>query len=331
MRSYEVRYDILTIDLEDLRRKNMNTLYFQYAVEVEKTGSITKAAANLFMAQPNLSKALKDLEESLGYEIFDRNSQGVTLTDKGNVFLTYAKNILEQLNELENITGDPKRVVQEIKVSIPRGSYIAHGFTEFVADLSLEQNMDITIKETNSLQAIADITDAGHNLGIIRYQEIYENYFLDYLKRKDLDYDVIWEFKYVVVMSKNHPLANKEKVTAQDLKDYIEISHRDTEIPFIHETSNSQTENNNKHIYVYERGSQFDLLSNVANTYMWVSPIPERYLEQFGLVQRACDIENNDYKDLLVYKNGYHFTKLDKSFQMKLYESKIDVSSKKVK
>lgn len=309
----------------------MNTLYFQYAIEVERTGSITKAAQNLYMAQPNLSKALKDLEEILGYDVFDRNPQGVTPTEKGTLFLIYAKNILEQLDELETITKEPRETIQEMKISIPRGSYIAHGFTEFVAELDDSQNMDVTIKETNSLQAIADTVEEGHNMGIIRYQVIYENYFLDYLARKGLTYDTIWEFSYVLVMSKNHPLADKPQITDEDLQGYVEISHRDTEIPFIHETRAGVTPKRpHRRIFVYERGSQFDLLSNVPNTYMWVSPIPERYLDQFGLVQRACHIANNNYKDLLIFREGYQFTTLDKKFQMKLYESKVNVSSKKI-
>lgn len=308
----------------------MNTLYFKYAVEVERTGSITKAAQNLYMAQPNLSKALKDLEEILGYDIFDRNPQGVTMTEKGTVFLSYAKNILRQLDELETITNKPGNTVQGIKISIPRGSYIAHGFTDFVNELDNARDIDITIRETNSLQAIEDIVDEDYNLGIIRFQEIYENYFLDYLVRKGLTYDTIWEFSYVLVMSKTHPLAGKEKILAEDLLEYTEISHRDTEIPFIHETSEGVTPKRpNKRIFVFERGSQFDLLTSVPGTYMWVSPIPERYLEQFGLVQRVCEIPNNDYKDLLIYKEGYQFSALDKKFQMKLYESKVNVSSQK--
>ena len=65
----------------------MNTLYFRYAVEIERAGSITQAAQNLYMAQPNLSKAIKDLEEDLGYEIFKRGAGGIKVTEKGSEFL----------------------------------------------------------------------------------------------------------------------------------------------------------------------------------------------------------------------------------------------------
>ena len=81
----------------------MNTLYFRYAVEIERAGSITQAAQNLYMAQPNLSKAIKDLEEDLGYEIFKRGAGGIKVTEKGSEFLYHAHKMLEQLEEMEKI------------------------------------------------------------------------------------------------------------------------------------------------------------------------------------------------------------------------------------
>ena len=81
----------------------MNTQHFKYALEVEKTGSITQAAENLFMGQPNLSKSIKELEDTLGIEIFKRTSRGVVPTDKGQEFLRYAKNILSQIEEMQSI------------------------------------------------------------------------------------------------------------------------------------------------------------------------------------------------------------------------------------
>lgn len=81
----------------------MNTLHFKYAVEVEKTGSISQAAENLFMAQPNLSKAIRELEDTLGITIFRRTSKGVVPTDEGSEFLQYARNIMKQIDNMESI------------------------------------------------------------------------------------------------------------------------------------------------------------------------------------------------------------------------------------
>lgn len=307
----------------------MNTQLLNYAIEIERSGSITKAAQNLFMAQPNLSKALRELEDSLGYEIFERSPTGMCPTDKGSSFLAHAKNIVEQLDEISQIGKPDNHNLQKFRVSIPRGSYIAGGCTDFVAQLNPEDGMSITIQETNSIKAIHNVAYEKFNLGIIRYQEIYENYFLDYLSSKRLKYQPIWTFEYVLLMSASHPLSKKPHILEQDLSQYIEISHGDTEVPYLDSQHiNALSSANNKHIYVYERGSQFDLLTKVPSTYMWVSPLPDIYLKKFNLVQRACDWPNNVYHDILIYRNDYRFSRLDKLFQQKLFESRIEVSTK---
>ena len=81
----------------------MNLQQLRYAVEVERTGSITQAAENLFMGQPNLSKAIRELEREVGIEIFLRTPRGMELTEKGRVFLGYAKQILAQVRQMEEL------------------------------------------------------------------------------------------------------------------------------------------------------------------------------------------------------------------------------------
>lgn len=310
----------------------MNTLYLKYMLEVEKAGSISQAAQNLFMAQPNLSKAIKDLESELGYSIFKRTPGGVTVTEKGAEFLYHARKITEQMTEIERLSERKDEECKQFKISIPRGSYIANGFTAFVADLQIAHGMDITINETNALQTIANVADRGYNMGIIRYPLSDEESFRSRLKNNKLEQETIWEFEYVLVMSKEHPLATKETISVEDLQDYVKITHGDIDIPHTRHVDNDESaksRNAQKTIYVYERGSQFDLLANVPTTYMWVSPIPDSYLEKNHLVQRACKAKNNRYKDVLIYRQDYKLGDSDKLFQNKIYESKVEVASAK--
>ena len=310
----------------------MNTLFFKYALEVERAGSITQAAQNLYMAQPNLSKAIKDLEEELGYAIFSRTSSGIKVTEKGDEFLYHARKMMEQLAEMQKISERDNESNRKFKISIPRGSYIANGFTAFVSELEMNQGIDITINETNALKTISNVTDCGYNMGIIRYQKSDEDYFKTSLKNNRLEYETIWEFEYVLVMSIKHPLAHKPVITEEDLQDYVKITHGDIDVPHTKNAGNTASfgkTSEAKTIYVYERGSQFDLLANVPTTYMWVSPIPDSYLEKNRLVQRACKMENNLYKDVLIYRQDYQLGEYDKLFQKKLYESKVEVAATK--
>lgn len=307
----------------------MNTLYFRYAVEIERAGSITQAAQNLYMAQPNLSKAIKDLEEDLGYEIFKRGAGGIKVTEKGSEFLYHAHKMLEQLDEMEKIGRRETEGARRFKLSIPRGSYIANGFTEFVAELPMAEGIEITVNETNTLKTIDNVVNRGYNMGIIRYRKDDEDYFEKYLTANKLEYETIWEFEYVLVMSKNHPLAAKPVIVGSDLKDYVKITHGDIEMPRNERRQQEEKRSSSceRTIYVYERGSQFDLLTNVPTTYMWVSPLPEKHLLQHQLVQRVCKVPDNLYRDVLIYRKDYQLGENDILFQKKLYESKVDVAS----
>ena len=306
----------------------MNTLIFKYVIEVERTRSITKAADNLFMAQPNLSKAIKEVEDTMGFAIFERSSKGVIPTAKGKEFLKYCRNIISQLDQMESIGSSEYNDVQSFRISIPRGSYIAHGFTAFVSELDTEKGIDLHVQETNSIQTINNIVEGQYHLGIIRYQTIYEQYFTDFLIEKNLRSEPIWEFEYVVLMTKDHPLATKETIQFNDLKEYTEIVHGDTYIPYL--SSNKKVHHNSAHIkkkiFLYERCNQFELLCKIPTTFMWVSPVPEDLLHRYNLVQRKCSTTNNLHKDVLICSRNYKLSDLDKQFIDKLFKAKNEVA-----
>jgi DNA-binding transcriptional LysR family regulator len=310
----------------------MNTLYFRYAVEVERSRSITQAAENLFMAQPNLSKAIKELEDSLGITIFERTPKGVIPTKKGAEFLVYAKNILSQINKMEALGESDSVNRQRFSISIPRGSYITSALTDFVSGLDPKKEMELNIQETNSMQIITNVTQGQFNLGIIRFQNIYENYFIDYLAEKHLSFDVIWEYEVMALMSKYNILAEKDPLQGSDFKNLIEIIHGDNVIPYLNSAEMKKREQNSnglsKRVYVYERCTQFDLLCKVPSTYMWVSPIPQDILNRYELVQRKCSMPNNKYKDLIIYPKEYEFSALDRKFIDLLYKAKNEVAYK---
>ena len=113
----------------------MNILYLKYAVEVARIGSINKAAEELFVAQPNLSRAIKELEKELGITVFDRNSKGMTLTPDGERLISYGRKILGEIEEVEEMfkTGESKK--STLTVSVPRASYISYAFARFTERL----------------------------------------------------------------------------------------------------------------------------------------------------------------------------------------------------
>ena len=129
----------------------MNTLHFKYAVEVERCGSITQAAENLYMAQPNLSKSIKELEDTLGFQIFARTSRGVVPTARGREFLVYARGILNQLQAMEALSQRHDDATQRFSLSMPRAGYIADCFSALVDSLDKGSPMDIRVREASAL------------------------------------------------------------------------------------------------------------------------------------------------------------------------------------
>ncbi|MBR4867914.1 MAG: LysR family transcriptional regulator [Clostridia bacterium] len=306
----------------------MNTLHFKYAVEVAKTGSITQAAENLYMAQPNLSKAIKELEETLGITVFRRTSKGVAPTEKGEQFLVYAKRILSQLERMESLQRPTSEDCRTFSICVPAGSYISHAITNFVKGLGSEKEMNIRVKESSSMDTVHSVANGEFNLGIVRIPGHYDHYYQAYFKEKDLVGQLIWEYEYPVLMSAEHPLAEGE-VSYEALGDFIEICYEEIAVPYLQIEEfqgNKETPHARRQIHLQERSSQYNMLSNVTDSYMWAPPVPPEVLTRYGLVQRRCPRENNVFRDVLIYPKDYTLTSLDREFADVLFITKNQVA-----
>ena len=302
----------------------MNILHMKYAVEVAKVGSLAKASERLLIAVPNISRSIKELEAYLGITIFDRTNKGMELTPDGEEFINYAKGILGQINQVERFYKDGSPKKQRFSISVPRACYISEAFTEFSKSLSHDA-AEIFYKETNSQRTILNILNHDYKLGIIRYAENYDNYFKAMLEENGLSFETVTEFSYLLLMSENCPLAKKENITYNDLTDYIEIAHADPYVPSMPLAKVIKEElpdNIERRIFIFERASQFDLLSKNNETFMWVSPVPDSLINRYGLVQKKCVDNRKIYRDVLIYRNGYKLTDLDRRFIAELSEAK---------
>lgn len=302
----------------------MNILHMKYAVEVAKQGSLNKAAETLLIAQPNISRSIKELEADLGISIFNRSAKGMELTPEGEEFIGYAQSILKQIDDVEMAYkhGSPKK--QKFSISVPRACYISDAFAEFSKCLS-DDPAEIFYKETNSQRTINNVLNRDYKLGIIRYAENYDKYFKSMLEEKGLSYEMVAEFTYVLIMSRENPLAIKDEITFDDLTPYIEIAHADPYVPSLplsKVVKDELPDNIDRRIFIFERASQFDLLSENPDTFMWVSPASQKILDRYGLVQKKCVDNKKVYKDVLIYREGYKLSKLDKQFITELCDSR---------
>lgn len=302
----------------------MNFLHLKYAIMVAETGSISKAAEKLYVAQPNVSRAIKELEADLNITIFDRNSKGMTITPEGEQLIHYAKRILRQVDEMEKIFKEEKKK-NIFSISVPRASYIADAFVEFSSCLKNIDNVEVYYKETNAYRVINNVINSEYNLGILRYYVNHDRYFKEVIEKRELKCELINQFKYVLIFNKNSPLANNKEIHYDDLKDFIEIAHGDPYVPSLSMNELTKTELSEeirRRILVFERASQYELLASNDETFMWVSPVSQTMLDRYGLVQKECIDNTKVYKDLLIYRSNYKLSNLDQEFITKLCESK---------
>lgn len=301
----------------------MHIEHLQYVLEIERAGSISQAADNLFMGQPNLSKAIKEMEETLQITLFTRTSKGVQITPKGRQFLRYAKSILRQYEQMEALGKEDRGGMQSLRVSVPRASYIVNAFTTLLAELDAQKPMQMDFLETNALCAIQHVSDGVSDLGVIRCKAEYQQYFIRSLGDNGLVWQTLLAFEYQLLLATGHPLAEKAVIDERELHPYTEIIHGDTALPHMSEmapeTERGVTPGNRK-VQVYERGSQFDILARVPGTYMWVSPMPSDLLERNDLQQKACK-QSPAFTDILIWRAGHVCSDMETRFIDRLHAS----------
>lgn len=302
----------------------MNIVHMKYAVEVARLGSISKASESLNMAQPNISRAIKELESDLGIIIFDRSAKGMNLTPEGKQFIARAQSILGQLNDLEYLYRDGVPRKKRFSLSAPRAGYIAEAFAAFSKSID-KDTLDAVFDETGTYNTINKVLTSDCKLGIIRYDEAADGYFTEMLEKSELNYESITDFRYVVIASKDSILATKDEVFEADLRNLIQITHKSP-----YEATLSASDNNkpdtrvraDRCIYVLDSAAQLETLSENPETFMWISPAPQPLLERYGLVQFECvDCGRKSYKDVLIYGKNYKLSELDKAFIEQLKRS----------
>lgn len=303
----------------------MNLLHMKYALAVAETNSINKAADELLVGAPALSRAIKELETSLGVSLFERSAKGMFLTPDGELFVGYAKKALSQIDDIETLFKDGSVAKIQFSISVPRASYIADAFAHFSKRIDKMSNMEIFYRETNAARAIKNILQEDYKLAILRYAEKFDNYYQNMMREKGLSSELITEFQYVLVMSKDSELANLPTITFEDLHNFIEIAHADPyvpSLPFAEVKKVELPDVGHCRVFVFERSSQFELLAKNPDTYMWVSSIPQDLLDRYNLIERKVEEKTRLYKDVLIHRKDYHLSQYDNMFIEELISAK---------
>lgn len=297
----------------------MNLSQLRYVWEVEKAGSITQAAKNLYMGQPNLSRAIRELEKEIGITLFHRTPQGVEPTEQGARFLTYAKTILSQMDELESLYKHPQAQELRFRAAVPRTAYLPAAFADFLCGLSPEARLEVHYEETSSMAALSKAASGEADLAVLRIPRlpVYEEYYAGLLQNARLRQDPLWEFRMCLLMSEQHPLAGCGEIPYHLLDGYTELCYSDVQaapFPLNGISREAVLKKPRRKIFLHERGGQFELLRRIPGSYMWDSPVPPSMLAANGLVMKECPHSSCWYQDVLVYKEGHALTSLEEQF-----------------
>ena len=306
----------------------MNLLHMKYALAVAETNSINKAAEKLLVGAPALSRAVKELENGLGVTLFERSAKGMFLTADGALFVRYAKKALKQIDDLETIFKDGGVAKEQFSVSGPRAGYLAKAFAEFSKGVDPKSETELFYYETNAYGVIHNLTKEDYRLGILRYSARHEVYYQAMMEEKGLCGEVIASFRHVLLMSRESPLCRRDAIAYPDLNGYVEIAHADPYVPSFPMSRVKKEERPDREgcrVYVFERASQFELLSKNPNTFMWASPVPQDLLDRYGLTERTCEDNQRVYQDVLVRRADHTLSDLDQRFVEALLQAKREV------
>lgn len=283
----------------------MDFQHLKYLNAIERTGSITRAARELFMSQPNLSRAVKEVEHETGFPIFRRTSRGVEPTERGLPFLDYARKILSQMDEMESLYKTPRENVISMDVSVPAAACFAAALGDYLGGLPPKAPLSIHCRESTSLEAVSNVASGQSKFAIIRYNNLYRDYFDNALKNAQLTGEVLWEFCMCLLLGGEHPLVPCGQVPYHLLDGFTEIVYGDLELPALSFTKISfgaKMKEERRQIHVYDSGAQYHLLKSVPGAYMWSSPLPFGMTAAYGLVQKECPISDGMCSDVLIYR-----------------------------
>ena len=197
----------------------MTIQQLNYIITISESGSINRAAEKLYVSQPSLTSALKELEKELGIVIFNRTGRGVTLTAEGVDFLPYARQVYGQYLNLMERYGKGGVRKQKFGVSTQHYSFAVKAFVELVKAYGLEK-YEFAIRETKTLSVISDVDQMHSEIGLLYLSDFNRKAILKLLSAHGLAFHHLIYCNAYVYLAKGHPLAGRESIGFDDLAPY---------------------------------------------------------------------------------------------------------------
>lgn len=268
----------------------MTLQQLKYIVMVADKGTISEAAKELFISQPSLTNAIKELENEMQITIFNRTNKGIVVSNEGEEFLAYARQVLEQVNLLEEKFLNVKKQSPRFSVSTQHYSFAVNAFVDVIRKFGGNQ-YDFTLRETQTYEIIEDVRKLKSEVGILYTSAKNEEVIKKLIKKNGLEFEQLFIAKPHVFISSKHPLAERENLTLDDLEEYPYLSFEQGDYnSFYFSEEILSTLDRNKNIKVRDRATLFNLAIGL-NGYTVSSGVISKELNGENIIARPLMVD----------------------------------------
>lgn len=268
----------------------MTLQQLKYITTVADTGNITEAAKRLFISQPSLTNAIRELENEMQITIFNRTNKGVSVSNEGDLFLCYARQVLEQANLLEEKFLKDKEKSARFSVSCQHYSFAVNAFVDVVKEFGIDK-YDFTLRETQTHEIIEDVSRLRSEIGILYVSSKNEEMILKLIKQNGLKFEELFVAKPHVFISSGHPLAERTVLTLEELEEYPYLSFEQGEYnSFYFSEEILSTLDRGKNIKVRDRATLFNLVIGL-NGYTVSSGVISEELNGKNIIAKPLAVE----------------------------------------
>lgn len=260
----------------------MTLQQMQYILEIDRCGSMNKAAQDLFVSQSALSSAVHEIEKDLGITVFRRSNRGISLTEDGQELVAQIAPIVEQSRKLSSYykrRNDTGRV--HLSISAQRYPFCAKAFVDFLNSLG-RRSLQLSLKETDMAAVIHDVSAGQSDLGILFLSDKTERYIIRLLTEKNLVFEPLITLKPHVFMRKDHPLSRENSLRLEQLRPFphVVFTQSENQLYFAEEAVSGSGMDYEQMVYVSDRASIYNIMAHSDCVSTGSGVLPEGYADE---------------------------------------------------
>ncbi len=306
----------------------MTLQQMNYILEIDRCGSMNKAAQCLFVSQSALSSAILEVEKELGITIFRRSNRGIVLTEDGRELLNQISPIVEQSRRLSryyNRRQDMERI--HLSVSAQRYPFCTKAFVEYLNSLG-QRPLQLSLKETDMAAVIADVADGTSELGVIFISDRTEHFLNRSLEEKNLIFKPLVTLQPHVFMRRDHPLSSESSLTMDQLRPYphVVFTQSESNLNYAEEAVYGSGIDFERLVYVSDRASIYNIMVHTDCVSTGSGVLPAGYADERLIaipLRDACDMRLGT-----VYRRQHRLSEAEQQFIEILQKVSLETEQK---